>query len=169
MLEQYSTNYCICQEDSAFFRGSGGCFVGRWVFAVPVPGGGGLPFLSPADPAFCFPFCPLSPHPPSPAGKGRFFCFLMQGAPPLASPRLSRRQHRLTLRNRYPAGACPAGCRLTVSLWCPQGGLAFFVACSPLPLVCFLSPIPLTPFPSGEGGDFRLFHARGFAPCIPGG
>ena len=23
-------------------------------------------------------------------------------------------------------------------------------------------------FPGGEGGDSRLFHARGFAPCIPG-
>ena len=36
-----------------------------------------------------------------------------------------------------------------------------------LPLVCFLPPIPPTPFPAGRGG-FRLFHARGFAPCIPG-
>ena len=29
-------------------------------------------------------------------------------------------------------------------------------------------PHPPTPFPSGEGGDLRLFYARGFAPCIPG-
>ena len=36
-----------------------------------------------------------------------------------------------------------------------------------LPLPSFLPPIPPTPFPGGEGGDFRLFHARGFAPCIP--
>ena len=28
--------------------------------------------------------------------------------------------------------------------------------------------IPPPPFPSGEGGDLRLFYARGFAPCIPG-
>ena len=48
----------------------------------------------------------------------------------------------------YPAGACPAGRRLTLPLWCPQGacllyrrltlpfrnplgGLALFVACQP--------------------------------------
>ncbi len=47
------------------------------------------------------------------------------------------------------------------------GGCAFFAACYPLPLPSFLPPIPPTPFPGGEGGDFRLFHARGFAPCIP--
>ena len=39
---------------------------------------------------------------------------------------------------------------------------------APLPLPSFLPPIPPTPFPDGEGGDFRLFHARGFAPCILG-
>ena len=33
---------------------------------------------------------------------------------------------------------------------------------------CFSAPIPPSPFPGGEGGDFRLFYARGFAPCIPG-
>ena len=35
-----------------------------------------------------------------------------------------------------------------------------------LPYQCFSAPIPLTPFPAGRG-DFRLFYARGFAPCIP--
>ena len=35
-----------------------------------------------------------------------------------------------------------------------------------LPYQCFPAPIPLTPFPAGRG-DFRLFYARGFAPCIP--
>ena len=57
----------------------------------------------------------------------------------------------------------------------PGGELAFFVARLPFYfslLSCPPSPkgkdIPPTPFPSGEGGDFRLFYARGFAPCIPG-
>ncbi len=36
-----------------------------------------------------------------------------------------------------------------------------------LSLACFLAPIPPTPFPAGRG-RLRLFHARGFAPCIPG-
>ena len=40
--------------------------------------------------------------------------------------------------------------------------------CLPLPSPFFLPPIPPTPFPGGEGGELRLFHARGFAPCIPG-
>ena len=42
----------------------------------------------------------------------------------------------------------------------------------PLPLACFIAPIPPTRarralFPAGRGRP-RLFHARGFAPCIPG-
>ena len=51
---------------------------------------------------------------------------------------------------RSPAGACLL-CRLL-----------------PLPLVCFSAPIPPTPFPRGEGGDFWFSYARGSAPCIPG-
>ena len=50
---------------------------------------GGVPALSPVNPAFRFLFCPLSPRPPSPVGKGEIFCFLMQGASPLASPGLN--------------------------------------------------------------------------------
>ena len=40
-------------------------------------------------PAVSLPFCPLSPRPPSPPGKGGIFSFLMQGASPLASPGLN--------------------------------------------------------------------------------
>ena len=36
-----------------------------------------------------------------------------------------------------------------------------------LPCQCFFAPIPPTPFPV-ERGRPKLFHARGFAPCIPG-
>ena len=51
-----------------------------------------------------------------------------------------------------------------------QGGRGAFLfgRLLTLPLVYFPAPIPPTPFPSGEGGESRLFHARGFAPCIPG-
>ncbi len=38
-----------------------------------------------------------------------------------------------------------------------------------LPLACFVAHIPPAPFPGGEGGDFWLSYARGFAPCIPEG
>ena len=47
--------------------------------------------MPPAYPAFSLFFCPLSPRPPSPAGKGEIFSFLMQGASPLASPGLNLR------------------------------------------------------------------------------
>ena len=50
----------------------------------------------------------------------------------------------------------------------PSGGRRDFGCPLTLPLACFPAPIPPTPFPGGEGGDFRLFYARGFAPCIPG-
>ena len=47
----------------------------------------------PTTPLACFP-APLSPRPPSPTGKGEIFCFLMQGAAPLASPRPEPARHR---------------------------------------------------------------------------
>ena len=50
--------------------------------------GGGLPSLPPADLAFSLLFCPHPPD-PLPSGKGEIFCFLMQGAPPLAFPGLN--------------------------------------------------------------------------------
>ena len=46
-------------------------------------------------------------------------------------------------------------CRLlTLPFRNPQGGLAFFCRLLSLPLVYFPAPIPPTPFPSGEGGDY---------------
>ena len=59
-----------------------------------------------------FPFCCLSALPlayfpapipltPFPTGRGRFFCFLMQGASPLASPGLNPGDTGSTLRNRF--------------------------------------------------------------------
>ena len=66
-------------------------------------------------------------------------------------------------------GACLFGCLLTLPFRNPQGGACLFGRLLSLPSVCFLSPIPPTPFPSGEGGESRLFHARVFAPCILGG
>ena len=138
--------------------------------AVAVPGGG-LPCLSPANPAFSLLFCP---HPPArarralfPGGKGEVFSFLMQGASPLASPGLGGARHGLNLRSRHPAGAYPRRWRLDQPLRCLTGACPAGCLLT-LPLVYFVSPIPPTPFPSGEGGDFRLFYARGFAPCIPG-
>ena len=57
--------------------------------------------MSPARPAFGL---RSFPHPPAPLplrGRGRFFCFLMQGASPLASPGLNPGDTGSTLRNRF--------------------------------------------------------------------
>ena len=48
------------------------------------------------------------------------------------------------------------------------GGLSLLVTRRPRLSLAFLPPIPPAPFPGGEGGDFLLSYARGFAPCIPG-
>ena len=51
---------------------------------------GSLPPAALARPAFSLLFSPIPPA-PLPGGKGDFFCFLMQGASPLASPSLNPR------------------------------------------------------------------------------
>ena len=90
----------------------------------------------------------ISPLPPSPAGKGEIQGYFMQGASPLASPGQNPRGTGKGGKPRARRGGC--------LVWRPP---------TP-PLVYFFAPIPPTPFPGGEGGS-RLFHARGFAPCIP--
>ena len=69
-------------------------------------------------------------------------------------------------------GVCPVGCRLTLPLWYPEGGLAFLVAGFFLPYQCFIAPIPPPALaerssPPGKGEIFLFSYARGFAPCIP--
>ena len=54
-------------------------------------------------------------------------------------------------------GGCPLrpGRRLlSLTRWNPHGGRARLVACLPCLWFTFLPPIPPTPFPGGEGGDF---------------
>ena len=71
---------------------------------------GGLLSLLPAYPAFSLLFCPLSPRPPSPVGKGEIKVIFMQGAAPLASPTLDRLRHLQSLPSRCPQGGCsPCG------------------------------------------------------------
>ena len=77
---------------------------GRWRYPAEGSGFGRLLTLPLWCPAGVCPLCrlltpplalflPLSPQPPSPPGKGEIFCFLMQGASPLASPALDRLRH----------------------------------------------------------------------------
>ncbi len=104
------------------------------------------------------PLCHLPPLPvacfsaPFPTGRG-IYSFLMQGAPPLASPRLSRKRHGLNLR-----GKCPEGAR--------------FLCCLPtLPLV-FVSPPSTLPAlaersSQWEGGETISLFCRGLRPLHP--
>ena len=95
----------------------------------------------------------------------------MQGAPPLASPRPSRRQHGITLRNRYPAGGLsgwlPADRATVVSargacLPCRLLAPAFSLLSFPIP-----RPRSQSASPPGKGETLGYFYARGSAPCIP--
>ena len=49
----------------------------------------------------------------------------------------------------------------------PGGGACLLCRLLTLPLAYFFAPIPQPPS-RREGGDYRLFYARGCAPCIPG-
>ena len=68
---------------------------------------GGLACFAVRLPCLGFAFLPLSPQPPSPAGKGETYSFLMQGASPLASPALDRLRHLQNLPSRCPAEGLP--------------------------------------------------------------
>ena len=68
---------------------------------------------------------------------------------------------------RFSAG-CQGVAAVLLPVLFPARELTFFVACLPCLWFLILPPIPPAPFPGGEGGDQGYFHARGFAPCIPG-
>ena len=149
---------------------------------------GGLPSLSPAYPAFSLLSCPHPPDPRSqsalPGGKGETKGYFMQGASPLASPGLNPGGTGFSCGKRCPNGGLPGRLPADLALPEPGGELARVVAdrprlagtrrgaqggvaCLPFTLTSILPPSPQPPS-RREGGDFRLFYARGFAPCIPG-
>ena len=116
-------------------------------------------------PAFSLLCCPHPPD-PLPGGKGGAFSFLMQGAPPLASPGLNRKQHELTRRSKYPTGG--------LSGWLPADR-ATVVSARGACLLCRLlapafsllySPHPPDPLPGGKGETQSLFR-RGLPPPAP--
>ncbi len=75
----------------------------------------------------------------------------MQGASPLASPRLSRRRHLQPLPKQKPCG----------------GGLAFLLARLPSLSRCFCPLSPRPPSPVGKG-EFQSLFRRGLRPRHPG-
>ena len=64
------------------------------------------------------------------------------------------------------AGACPTGRRLTLPLWCPQGGLPSLSPAAPA-FDLLYCPHPPTPLPGGKGETKSLFR-RGYRPRHPG-
>ena len=125
-----------------------------------------LPCRLPTPPFACF-FAPISPpalaERSSPPGKGEIFSFLMQGASPLASPRLRRRRHGLNLRCRCPLGSLPGWSPADLATVVSAGGLAFLVACLPRRLLAFLPLSPRPPSPVGKGEIFS-FLMQGASP-----
>ena len=65
-----------------------------------------MPSSSPAAPAFSLLFCPLSPRPPSPVGKGENITLFRRGLPPPAPRALNRLRHLQSLPSRYQTGVC---------------------------------------------------------------
>ena len=104
---------------------------------------GGLPFWLPVAPAFSFVFAPIPPT-PFPGGEGGDQSYFMQGASPLASPRLS-----------------PGGTYRTSQAGARRGAVSCR-ACFACRINAFLPPIPPARarralFPGGEGGDQSCF------------
>ena len=112
-----------------------------------------LPSLPPAYPAFSLLFCPHPPD-PLPGGKGGIYSFLMQGASPLASPRLSRKRHGLNRRKTSTRGGVPS---------LPPAYPAFSLLSRPHSPARARRAL----FPAGRG-RFLVFLCKGLRPCIPG-
>ena len=112
----------------------------------PRRGAGFLPRL-PTLPLVCF-SAPIPPA-PFPSGEGGILSFLMQGAPPLASPGAEPGRHLSILPCRASGGGW---------LSSPPADPAFSLLCC---------PHPPSPFPSGEGGDSKFFLPGATAPGTP--
>ena len=160
MLEQYSTNYCICQEDSAFFAEAAVVSWGGGFLRFRCPAGG-VPSLSPAAPALNFLFLPPIPPPPSPAGKGEIQGYSMQGASPLASPGQNPRGTGKGGEPRTRRGLPPA---LPVDLAAVvlAGGLPCLSPADPAFCFPFCPPLPQRGRidPRGRGGSVNLCRKK---------
>ena len=168
---------------------------GAWRFWSPVDSaavvpGGGLAFFAACLP--CLQCIFLPPIPPSPLprrGRGRFFCFLMQGASPLASPGLNLRftakptEFLYLERCRQPRRGGTGGdgtirrTRRRRLRWSsPPGQIeqvprgACFLCCLPtLPSVYFFCPLfPRPPSPVGKG-EPKVISCKGLRPLHPRG
>ena len=136
---------------------------------------GGVPSLSPAAPAFNLLSCPLSPRPPSPAGKGETKSLFRRGLRPrhpcirpfaaFTEPAKQVPAGRLSLGvGGTRRGAEPARHWLSLPLWCPAGEACLPCCPPPLPLVYFSAPYPpAPPSPVGKGG-IKVIFMQGAPP-----
>ena len=125
--------------------------------------GGWFAFFVACQPCLWLYFFPPSPCPPSPPGKGDIKVIFMQGASPLASPRPSRKRHRLNLRCGCPKGGLPGRSPGRRVLAVPKGWLARLVACQPCLWLYFFPPSPCPPSPPGKG-DIKVIFMQGASP-----
>ena len=138
-------------------------------FVAVVPCGGAcLVCRPPTVPFACFP-APIPPN-PLPGGKGGNQGYFMQGAAPLASPRLNPRGTGSTCQSGTRRGArrfCLPDCFATVGA--RRGGTMVLVAGRFFTLAVFLPPFPEgegyppDPLPGGKGETLGYFM-QGAAP-----
>ena len=121
--------------------------------------------FSSANPALSFGSAPIPPS-PFPAGRGRPRLFYARGEAPCI-PGLNPRGTGSTCRCRRLNGGVPPALLARRALAVPGGGFPSLSPAAPAFSLLFC-PHPPCPPSRREGGDVRLFYARGFAPCIPG-
>ena len=143
----------------------GGACPGRHWLALPLwKTQWGLASRGTCYPCLWFASCPLSPRPPSQREGGDLRLFYARGFAPCI-PGAEPGRHWLSLPYRYPCGGLV---RLVACSTCHCGTKRECLpSLSPVYTAFSFGCCPIPPFPAGRGRP-RLFHARGFAPCIPG-
>ena len=108
------------------------------------PAGGACLLCRLLPPAFSLLSCPLSPRPPSPAGKGvpqSLFRRGLRPRHPCAEPLAALTEPS----SAVPSGGVPGWSAADLAAAVPGGGRACFVACYLPPLACFPAPYPPSP------------------------
>ena len=130
---------------------------------------GGARGRSPANPAFSFPSCPLSPSPLPRRGRGSPKVYFAGGFAP-GTPALDRSRHLQPLPSGHPGGRTRAALAIPAAV-VPGGGLALFAVRLPCLylLFCPLSPRPRSQsaLPQRGRGSPKVYFAGGFAPGTP--